>query len=76
LAIALNIVDLTSSAIGECDNLPPALVPAHCSGAMVESPDEDDGLVRGHGKAIGKFLAIKCFAPLLKNWLTLFSLSY
>ncbi len=67
LTIALNDVDLTSSAVGERGDLPRALVPAHRSSAIVESLDKDDGLVRVHGKAIGKCLAIECFAPLLKN---------
>jgi hypothetical protein len=43
------------------------LVPADCRGATVERFDEDDGLVGGHGKAIGKCLVIECLAPLLKN---------
>ncbi len=67
LAVALNDVDLMSSAVGERGDLPCALVPAHCSGAMVQNLDEDDHLVRGHGKAIGKCLDVECFAPLLKN---------
>ncbi len=67
LAIALDNVNLTSSAVGECGDLPRALFPAHCSSAMVESLNKDDGLVGVHGKAISKCLVIECFAPLLKN---------
>jgi hypothetical protein len=66
LAIALDDVDLTSSAVGKHGDLPGALVPAHCHGRTVEHFNKDDCLVRGHGKAIGKGLAVKCFAPLLK----------
>jgi hypothetical protein len=47
--------------------LPCALVPAHPSGATVEGFDKDISLAWGHGKAIGKCLFIKCFAPLLEN---------
>ncbi len=67
LAVALDDVDLMSSAVGEHGDLSCALVPANCSGMMVESLNKDDGLVRGHGKAIGKCHVVKCFAPLLKN---------
>ncbi len=67
LAVALDDVDLTSSAVGECGDLPRALVPAHRSSATVESLDKDDGLVGGHGKAIGESLVVECFAPLLEN---------
>jgi hypothetical protein len=67
LAIALYDVKWTSSALGKSGDLPCALVPAHHSGTMMEGFDKDDGLVGGHGKAIGKCLVIKCFAPLLKN---------
>ncbi len=67
LAVALDDVDLMSGAVDERGDLPRALVPSHHSGTMVESLDKDDGLVRGHGKAIGKCLIVKCFAPLLKN---------
>jgi hypothetical protein len=75
LAIALDDVDLTSGTVGKCDDLPGALVPAHRRGGMVECLNEDDGLVGCHGKAIGKCLVVKCFAPLLKKWLTLVFLS-
>jgi hypothetical protein len=67
-AVALDDVTLTSSAVGECGDLPCALVPAHCSGAMVESLNKDVGLVGGHGKAIG-------ICTLAQKRLTLFLLS-
>jgi hypothetical protein len=67
LAVALYDVNWTSGAVGESGDLSCALVPAHRSGATVEGLDEDDSLVGGHGKAIGKCLIIKCFSPMLKN---------
>ncbi len=67
LALALDDVNLMSSAVGECGDLPCVLVPAHCSGMMVESLDKDDSLVGGHGKAISKCLVVECFALFLKN---------
>ncbi len=42
LAVAFDDVNLTSSAAGERGDLPRALIPAHRSGAMVESFNEDD----------------------------------
>ncbi len=49
LAIAHDDVDLMSSTVSKRrGDLPGALVPAHCHGAMVERFNEDDGLVRGH----------------------------
>ncbi len=36
MTVALDDVDLTSSAVGECGNLPCALIPAHCSDTTVE----------------------------------------
>jgi hypothetical protein len=67
LAVAFDDVNLTSSTVDERGDLPCALILAHCSGVMVESINKDDGLVGGHGKAIGKCLVVKCFTPLLKN---------
>ncbi len=67
LAITFDDVDLATSAVGKQGNLHCALVPAHRCGMMVERFNEDDGLVGGHGKAIGKCLVIKWFASLLKN---------
>jgi hypothetical protein len=67
LAVAFDDVNLTSSAVGERGDLPCALIPAHCSGTTVESFNNDDSLVGGHGKPIGKCRLVKCFAPLLKN---------
>jgi hypothetical protein len=52
LAVALDDVDLTSGAVGKRDDLPGTLVSAHHHGVTVECLNEDDGLVRGHGKAI------------------------
>jgi hypothetical protein len=72
LAVALDDVNLTSSAVSERGDLPCALISSHHSGAMVESLDKEDGLVGGHGKAISKCLVAECLAPLLKKWLTLF----
>jgi hypothetical protein len=59
--------DLTSSAAGNHGVLPCALISAHGSGTIVESFNKDDGLVGGHGKAIGKCLIVECFASLLQN---------
>jgi hypothetical protein len=68
LAAAFNDDDLTSSAVGNHGVLPCALISAHGSGTMmVESFNKYDGLVGGHGKAIGKCLIVECFAPLLQN---------
>jgi hypothetical protein len=67
LAVALDDVNLTSDAVGERGDLPGALVPAHCCCAMVERLNEDDSVVGGNSKAIGKCLVVECFAPLLKN---------
>jgi hypothetical protein len=67
LAVALDDVKLTSGAVGEHGDLPCALVLAHRSSATVESLDEDDSFVGGHSKAIGKYLVVECFAPLLEN---------
>jgi hypothetical protein len=66
LAIALDDVDLMSGAVGKQGDLPGALVPAHHCGGTVECLNEDDGLVGGHGKAIGKCLVVECLAPLLE----------
>ena len=66
LAITFDDVDLAAGAIGKRDNLHGALVPAHCCGTTVECFDKDDGLIGGHGKAVGKCLVIKWFASLLK----------
>jgi hypothetical protein len=59
LAIALDDVNLASSAVAKRGDLPGALVPAHRRGTTVEHFDEDDGLVGGHGKAISECLVIK-----------------
>ncbi len=67
LTIALDDVNLRSSAVGERSDLPRALIPAHRSGARVEGLDKSEGLAGGHGKATGKCLVIECFASLLKN---------
>ncbi len=67
LAIALDHVDLASGAVGKRGDLPGALVPAHRRGTTVERFDEDDGLVGGHGKAVGECLVIKWCSSLLKN---------
>jgi hypothetical protein len=67
LAIALDDIDLASGAVGKRGDLPGALVLAHRPGTMVERFDKDDGLVRGHGKAVGECLVIEWFASLLKN---------
>jgi hypothetical protein len=67
LAITFDDVDLTTGAVGKQGNLNCALVPAHRHGTTVEPFDKDDGLVGGHGKAVGKCLVIKWFASLLKN---------
>jgi hypothetical protein len=56
-----------SSAVDGSGDLSLALASSHCSYAMVDGFDKDDSLVGGHGKAIGKCLVVKCFAPLLKN---------
>jgi hypothetical protein len=53
LAVDLNDVDLMSRAVFEPGDLPCALVPAHRSSKTVECLNEDDALVRGHGKSIG-----------------------
>jgi hypothetical protein len=67
MAVALDDVDLTSGAVGECGDLSGPLVPAQHCGTMVERLNKDDGLVGGHGKAIGMCLVVECFASLLKN---------
>jgi len=67
LAITFDDVNLATGAVGKRGNLHCALVPAHRCGVMVECFDEDDGLVGGHGKAIGECLVIKWFASLLAN---------
>jgi hypothetical protein len=67
LAVAFNDVDLMSNAVGKRGVLLCALIPAHGRGTMVESLNKDDGLVGGHGKAIGKCLIVECFASLLEN---------
>jgi hypothetical protein len=67
LVVALDDVNLTSSAVGERGDLPRALVSAHRSSAMVEGLNKGDGLVGGYGKAIIKCLVVECFAPLLEN---------
>jgi hypothetical protein len=72
LAIALDDVDLASSAVGKQGDLPGALIPAHHCWATVEGFDKDDCLVGGHAKAIGKCFVGECFAPLLKNGSPLF----
>ncbi len=43
------------------------MVPAHRRRTMVERFDKDEGLVGGHGKAVGKCLVIEWFASLLEN---------
>jgi hypothetical protein len=67
LAVALDDVNLKSGAVGEHGDLPCTLIPAHRCGTMEEGLNKDDGLVGGHGKAIGKCLGlvVNCFAPLL-----------
>jgi hypothetical protein len=72
LAITFDDVDLATKSVRKLGNLHCALVPVHCSGTMVECFNEDDGLVGGHGKAIGKCLVIRWFASLLKNGLPSF----
>ncbi len=71
LAIAVYDVDWTSGFDSESGDLPCALVPAHCGGEMVEGLNENDGVVGGQYEAMGKCLVVKCFAFLLKKWLTL-----
>ncbi len=60
-------VDLATGAVGKWGNLQCALVPSHRRGTRVEHFDEDDGLVGGHGKAVGKCFVIEWFASLLEN---------
>ncbi len=67
LAVALDDINLTSTAVGECGDLPGALVLAHHSSRTVESFNKYDGLVKGHGKAISKCIVVDSFAPLLEN---------
>ncbi len=67
LAITFVDVDLATGAVGKRGNLHGALVPAHRRGTTVEHCDEDDGLVGGHGKAVGECLVIEWFASLLEN---------
>ncbi len=67
LAINFDDVDLATGAVGKWGNLHGSLVPAHHSGTRVERFNENDGLVGGHGKAVGKCLVIKQFASLLEN---------
>ena len=67
LAITFDDVDLATGAVGKQGNLHCALVPAHRRGTTVERFDKDDGLVGGHGEAVGECLVIKWFASLLKN---------
>ncbi len=66
-AITFDDVDLATGAVGNQGNLHCAIVPALCRGMAVECFDEDDGLLGGHGEAVGKCLVIEWFASLLKN---------
>ncbi len=65
-AIALTDVGWMSGAVGESGDLPCALVPAHCSGAMVEGFDEDDCLVGGHAKPLVSVLLLSALHPCSK----------
>ncbi len=67
LAITFDDVDLATGTVGKQGSLHCALVPAHRRGMTVERFDKDDGLVGGHGKAVGKCLVIEWFASLLEN---------
>ncbi len=67
LAITFDDVNLATGAGGKQGNLHCALVPVHHRGMTVERFNKDDGLVGGHGKAVGKCLVIKWFASLLEN---------
>ncbi len=67
LAITFDDVNLATGSVGKQGNLHCALVSAHRHGMVVECFNEDDGLVGGHGKAVGKCLVIEWFASLLKN---------
>jgi hypothetical protein len=67
LDITFDDVNLASGTVGKQGDLPGTLVPAHHRGTMVERFDKDDGLVGGHGKAVGECLVIKWFAFLLEN---------